>query len=298
MQNGNGQLASMAPLEKLKTSLEAARDKLAEVAPKYMDVGRLVRLMLLACGRSPKILTCSPTSILQFAMKCAETGLEPIGAGGCWPIPYENRKAGTVELQFIPDYRGLVHCAVRSGAIKAAFAEIVRAADQFDYELGLAPSLTHKPARGERGELEAAYCVFDMPDGSRRFAVMDGHEIKAIRARSRASGSGPWVTDEAEMWKKTVIRRAMKPFAGLSSSLDTALDADEFVPAEEREPVKMPLALGEVPPEPEAAVRRGRPRKEKSPEQAAEPIPESLDDAGPIPEAGGMDTWAQQGPPK
>lgn len=234
----------------IKNELTVIRDRLAEVAPKYMSIDRLTRLMLAAVSKSPKILECTPDSILAFCMKCAETGLEPIGAGGCWPIPYKTT------LTFIPDYRGLVHCAVRAGCITSAFAEIVREADEFDYELGLEPKLTHRPARGDRGDLEAAYCVFQLPDGTKHFTVMDRQEIIGIRRRSKAADGGPWVTDESEMWKKTVIRRAMKPFAGMSSQLDAAIDADdESNGVVKKDPVPMPRAIGEEPeptPEPEA----------------------------------------------
>lgn len=237
------QSTALAPMERLKSQLTLARDKLREVAPAYMSVDRLTRLMLLACGKSPKVLQCTPESILQFCMKCAETGLEPIGAGGCWPIPY-----GTA-LTFIPDYRGLVNCARRAGCIKNAFAEVVYEHDEFDYELGLSPSLTHKPSRGDRGDLEAAYCVFELPDGTKHFTVMHAKEIIGIKSRSKASGSGPWKTDEGEMWKKTVIRRAMKPFAGMSSSLDAAIEADDVAGGvlTPKEPVAMPRAIGEIP---------------------------------------------------
>lgn len=235
-------------LATLKDQLAKARDRLAEVAPKYLNVDRVTRLLLAACGRNPKILQCTPESILQFAMKCAETGLEPIGAGGCWPIPYENKKAGTVELQFIPDYRGLGNSAKHAGCITDYYAEVVRAGDEFDYELGISPKLYHKPARKDRGALEAGYCILVLPGGEKRFVVMDGEAILAIKRRSRAANSGPWVTDEAEMWKKTVVRRAMKPFVGMSPALDSAIEA--YDAAEDvrlaSEPVQMPKAFGEV----------------------------------------------------
>ena len=261
----NGQLT---PMDKLKGQLDWAKDKLAEIAPKYMDVDRVTRLMLEACRKNSKILACTPESIIQFCMKCAETGLEPIGAGGCWPIPY-----GTT-LTFIPDYRGLVHCAVRCGAITSAHAEIVRTADEFDYELGLTPFLKHKPAGGDRGELEIAYCIFTLPNGEKRFTVMDSSEINGIRARSKAARSGPWMTDEGEMWKKTVIRRAMKPFAGMSSALDAAIEADDAETGaveEKREPVKMPQAITPAAPEmPPEETKKGRKKSTDKPEPAIE----------------------------
>lgn len=230
-------------LATLRTTLESATAKLAEVAPKYLKVDRLVRIMLSACSRNPKLLQCSRDSVLTFCMRCAETGLEPIGAGGAWPIPFKN-KNGTTEMQFIPDYRGLVNCAKRAGCITDAYAEVVKEHDEFDYALGLDPTLTHKPAPSDRGEMINAYCVFVLPDGTRRFVVMDADEIDGIRKRSRAATSGPWVTDEGEMWKKTVVRRAMKPFAGMSERLDAAIEADnDSTGIVVRDPVTMPKAI-------------------------------------------------------
>lgn len=238
-----------ANLDNLRGMLEKAAPKLNQVAPKHLSVERMTRLLLSACSRNPKILECSPESVLQFAMKCSETGLEPIGAGGAWSIPYENRKNGTVELQFIPDYRGLVNCAKRAGCIKDAYAEVVRKNDEFDYELGLEPKLTHRPARGDRGDLENAYCVIVFPDDTKRFVVMDKAEVEGIRQRSRASSSGPWVSDPGEMWKKTVVRRAMKPFAGASQELDAAIEADNLatglVDVTPKAAVPMPKAIEE-----------------------------------------------------
>lgn len=255
----SGELQKVDPqkaFDTLRTQLEKAAPKLQEVAPKHLKVERLMRLLLSACSRNPKILECTPASVLQFAMKCSETGLEPIGAGGAWPIPYENKRAGTVELTFIPDYRGLVNCAKRSDCVKDAYAEVVRQLDVFDYEMGLAPFLVHKPARGDRGELEAAYCVLVFPDDTKRFVVMDKAEIEAIRNRSQAWQSFlrfkrpcPWSTDAGEMWKKTVIRRAMKPFTGMSPQLEAAFAADDEagvrLAADERAPIPMPKAIGD-----------------------------------------------------
>jgi recombination protein RecT len=235
-------------LANLRDVLERASAKLAEVAPKHLKADRLVRLLLSAASRNPKILACSPQSVLQFAMKCSETGLEPIGAGGAWPIPYENRRNNTVELTFIPDYRGLIHCAKRSCCIKDAWAEVVYEGDEFSYRLGLDPALEHTPARRDRGNLEAAYCVFVMPDGTKRFAVMHADDIARIRSRSRAPNNGPWVTDTAEMWKKTIVRRAMRPFQGYAPSLDEAISADnEAETAIDLAPedVPMPKAIDE-----------------------------------------------------
>jgi recombination protein RecT len=208
----------------LRTKLENAKDKLMQVAPSYLNVERMTRLLLAACSGNPKILECTAESVMLFAMKCAETGLELIGPGGAWPIPFKTKDHGMI-LQFIPDYRGMANLAKRAGCIVDYDAHVVREKDQFDYELGLTPDLRHKPGRGDRGPIEAVYCVCILPGGLKKFTVMDRLEVLAIKRRSRAANNGPWVTDEGEMFKKTVIRRAMKGYVGMSAMLDAAVDA-------------------------------------------------------------------------
>jgi len=227
----------------LRTALEKASSKLQAVAPKHLKVERVIRILLSAVSRNPKLAECSQESVLNFCMKCSETGLEPIGAGGAWPVPYKNKYTGKYEMQFIPDYRGLVNCAKRAECITDAWAEVVKEKDDFSYALGLDPTLTHTPATGDRGKLINAYCIFVFPDGSKRFVVMDKAEVEGIRKRSKASGDGPWVTDESEMWKKTVTRRAMKPFAGMSTALDAAIEADNDATGIDVDPIAMPVPV-------------------------------------------------------
>jgi len=216
-------------IKTLRPYLEKAKARLQEVAQSNLSADRLIRIMLSACSRNPKLLECSQDSIVNFCMKCSETGLEPIGAGGAWPVPYRNKKNNTMEMQFIADYRGLVNCAVRAGCIVDACADVVRQNDQFDYQLGLHPDLIHKPAKTDRGEIIGAYCVYSLPGYIPRFIYMDISEIDSIKKRSKVQADGPWSTDESEMCKKTVTRRAMKPFAGRSVALDAAINADDKV---------------------------------------------------------------------
>jgi recombination protein RecT len=51
-------------------------------------------------------------------------------------------------------------------------------------------------------------------------------EVMKIKDRSRASKKGPWVTDEEEMAKKTVARRACK-WIPMSSELAKALELED-----------------------------------------------------------------------
>lgn len=235
----------------------AAKDKFSEVAPKWLSVERIVRLAIAARSRSPALAECSSDSYLLFLMRCAETGLEPIGAGGAWAVPYWNRKVNPPvrEVQFIPDWRGLIQLAKRTGQIKHAYGEVVCANDKVSYQKGDTPHIAHEPNLTNRGDMIGAYCVVILPDDSRHIEYMNKTELDAIRNRSKSGGDGPWATDYGQMAIKTVVKRALKPFAA-SPEMQTAIAYDNEVTGlalPDRTPIAEPKAVTvDVAPVPDA----------------------------------------------
>lgn len=122
-------------------------------------------------------------------------------------------------------YMGLIDLAVQDGAVRWAKAELVYANDQFSMNgAGQAPTHGHNPFSKERGELVGAYCVAKLPDGDYLTETMSIEEINAIRDRSSAwkawlnnQKKCPWVTDNGEMCRKTVVKRASKYWASSGS---------------------------------------------------------------------------------
>jgi recombination protein RecT len=209
----------------LKAMIEQSQSKFAEVAPKWLSVERLIRLALAARSRNPKLAECTAESFLLFCMRCAETGLEPIGAGGAWPVPYFNGKTKQTEVQFIPDWRGLIQLAKKTEQIKHAYAEVVKEGDEISIRKGDDPSCHHVIATKGRGQTIGAYCIVTLPDDSKHIEWMDMEDLNSIQERSKAKDTGPWKTDPDEMRKKTVVRRALKPFAS-SPEMQTAIEYD------------------------------------------------------------------------
>ncbi len=285
-----------AKQDTLALALEKGIEKFRQVAPKYMNVERLTRLMLAARSRNPKIAKCSVESVLLFTMRCAETGLEPIGPGGAWPVPFENRKNNTCELTFIPDYRGLIGLAKKNGDVQDVLYYPVYANDEFELEYGMNPNVIHKPFIGkERGELEGVYAIVVTPEGSKIPTWMNKDDIDSIRSRSKASGFGPWKTDYEAMALKTVIRRALKPFAR-SPQLQTAMEYDneatgidldptagkpeiEVAPEvkiTDDPPVTQPPTEKIVPPKKQEPEPDSLPEPSEEPEPEQEPEPEEV----------------------
>lgn len=112
-------------------------------------------------------------------------------------------------------YMGLMHLAQQAGAIQWGQAAIVRANDQFEL-VGIDAAPIHKfnPFAGvdQRGEIIGAYVVVKTDGGDYLTHPMAITEIYGIRNRSEAykRKKGPWVSDEGEMIKKTVVKQASK----------------------------------------------------------------------------------------
>lgn len=117
-------------------------------------------------------------------------------------------------------YMGLMHLAQQTGAIQWGQAVLVREGDVFELT-GIAKEPIHKfsPFNKERGmqPVVGVYVVVKTDSGDFLTECMSIEEVHDIRNRSAAYKAFlskkvkcPWVTDETEMIRKTVIKRASK----------------------------------------------------------------------------------------
>jgi recombination protein RecT len=188
------------------------KSQLAMALPKFFDTDRFVRSAISEFRLNPALRECTVPSVLGFYMQAAMCGLEPSSVlGQCYPVPFNNKKTGQKECQFILGYRGMAAIARRSGEVLSIDAQIVSEKDEFELTYGLEQNLVHKPyIDGDAGQMRGAYCIVRFKDGSYQFRFMPKSEIDAHRRRSKAFSSGPWVTDYQEMAKKTVFRSLFK----------------------------------------------------------------------------------------
>lgn len=213
------------------------KSQMALALPKHMTADRLARIALTEVRKTPALGRCDQASFLGAIMQCAQLGLEPGGAlGHAYLLPFENRRKGITEVQFIAGYRGMLDLARRSGQILSIEARAVYAADKFHVALGLNPDLTHEPdwEASDRGPLRFVYAVAKLKDGGTQFEVMSRAEIERARSQSKAGQSGPWVSHFDEMAKKTVIRRLFK-YLPVSIELATAVALDEQAESAQRQ---------------------------------------------------------------
>ena len=261
---------------------EYFKQQIAVALPKHMTADRFVRVALTALLKTPKLLDCTKESIIECMLNCSALGLEPDGRRAHL-IPY-----GT-KCTLIVDYKGIVELAKRSGDVAGVFAQTVCERDNFTWENG---EVTHRiDWKQDRGSVYAVYSTITFKDGSKQTDVMTRTEVEAVRARSRAGSSGPWVTDWNEMAKKTVFRRASK-WITLSPEVADALekDGDNFSslqPDSSLTQNKPDFGPGEAVAAPtQEAPRRGRPPKVSLPavtEVRATTTPEPVAPAAPEP---------------
>jgi recombination protein RecT len=189
----------------------------ASALPAHLTPERFVRIALTAMTRTPKLADCTKESVFQCLLLLSQFGLEPDGRNAHL-IPF-----GTV-CQLIIDYKGLVDLAMRSGKVATIHADKVCENDEFECNRGIVTKHIVN-FKEDRGKAYAYYAMVRNKDGSEKYEVMTLPEVNAIRERSRAKNSGPWVTDFDEMAKKTVFRRLSK-WIQLSPEYREALDHD------------------------------------------------------------------------
>ena len=229
MPNDNQQVA---PFKAFKQEFSAALPSITPMLPKHIPPEKFEAAVITAVTVNPDLLTVERRSLFNACRSAAEVGLSlNPSLGEADILKQYDKRAGGYVARFSPRYGGLMKLARQSGKIRTIYAHLVREKDVFDYDLGMNKTLTHKPAKGERGELTGVYCVWIMTDGSKDFEYMDREQVLAIRARSSAKTKegtvvGPWATDEEEMWRKTVVRRASK-YWPRSSEMNQALNMSD-----------------------------------------------------------------------
>lgn len=202
----------IAMLAKYQGQIEA-------VLPKHLTPTRVLKMIVGAINKNPKLLNCTPMSVINAVLTASQMGLE-IGPGSCYLVPFGK------DCTLLVDYRGKIDMALRSGKVIDIDLEVVFSKEKFRIyrdENGRKrlehETMTFKEgADGEhlpitekdRGIPIGAYALAVLKDGPPKIVFMPAIDIDAIKRRSRAANDGPWVTDPMEMWKKTVCHRICK----------------------------------------------------------------------------------------
>lgn len=188
----------------LENQLKPLSPHFAAVLPRGLPPERLIRTIVVSCERLPKLLECDRQSLFNAAMSAAILGLEVDGVTGqAYLLPFKNR------AQLVVGYKGYNTLAARSGI--TITGAVVREGDEFDYQLGSAAYVRHKP-KGSKGKITHAWACAQSMNRPAVVEVLDIDELMAVKAKSpgAARSDSPWNDPSVgfpAMCQKTAKRR-------------------------------------------------------------------------------------------
>lgn len=183
---------------------------------------KVVRIAANAVSKTPALAKCDGAKLWLAVQEIAAMNL-PIGARGAYLVPYKD------EVQVIVSPHGLIELAFRHPLVKSVQARVVRKGEPLLVEYAPEATIKHSPRiDGQGGELMGAYAIIELSTGGRVVEWMSRVEVLKVKnvSQSARKGYGPWVDWEEEMWRKTVLKRAMK-YVPQSEEMMRALELDD-----------------------------------------------------------------------
>lgn len=221
------------PVAIIRHELGGMEDQFRAALPAHIPAERFARVLMTAIQQTPELIEVDRRSLWNAAMKAAQDGLLPDGREGAMVVRWDSKRGKTASWQ--PMIAGIRKKVRNSGEIATWDVVAVHANDEFDYELGDAPFVKHKPTLGEPGPLVAVYSIVTLKTGEKSRDVMSIAAVREIRDRysdgwkafqAKKIKSTPWYTSEDEMAKKTVARRHAKVLP-MSTDIDDLLRRDD-----------------------------------------------------------------------
>lgn len=223
----------------MSTDLTVLETQLAPLAPRFeqalagmLPVDRLIQSVLISVERTPALLDCSRDSILRSAMSAACLGLPIDGVTGqSFMIPFKER--GTPKAQLVIGYKGFNSLGARADL--TITGKVVREGEPFDYELGSAGFVRHKPLGDISKRITHAWAVARHRFRPPIVEVMSIDELMAVKDKSPGArrSDSPWNEPRIgfpAMCEKTPKRRLARSFPmapGPLAAYHTAARMDE-----------------------------------------------------------------------
>lgn len=192
-----------------------------------INSGAFVRAALSTIKDNERLMAATPSSVLGSIMLAAQLRLEIGPALGHF---YLTPRRVRDEWTCIPiiGYRGYITLAYRSGMVEKIETDIVRIGDEFD-----------RGADSERGRWYTWHPKYHGEDARPWIGVFANAKItgagvvwtylskeNVMRRMPTGVTSGPWITHEEPMARKTAVRD-LSSYLPMSTDLGRALAADE-----------------------------------------------------------------------
>lgn len=213
-----GAVASQQSFQAVLTKQLSAQFKaIQSLVPRHVTPERLCRISLNAVSRNPKLMECSPETIVGAVVNCATLGLEPNLLGHAYIVPFWNNKTNKMEAQLQIGFKGALDLVRRTGSVSTIAAHEVYEGDKFEYAYGLDEKLIHVPCgEDDESKITHFYACYKLKDGGTGFIVMSRKQIEKHRDRFTKSKNrsgqvfGPWADHFIAMALKTVLLKLIK----------------------------------------------------------------------------------------
>lgn len=228
--------AALVPINKLEAVLRDPGRRIEIENAMPFDEPRTVRaamqqLIDFARNQEGLVAQCDDKSKFDCCLIAARLGLQlNTPAHHVAVVPFKT-KGGGYKATAIIEYRGLVALMKRYANVKVLRTEVVRSGDEYSRDQD---DFTHKwdcfLPRESRGSVLGVYAIVETHDGARYIETMSVEQVEHVRAKSRSSSNGPWVTDWEQMARKTALRRAsnLLDWSPKGSELVGLADKTEF----------------------------------------------------------------------
>lgn len=160
---------------------------------------------------------CDPQSILEAVLNVSQTGLSlnPV-LNYAYLVPMKQK------CVLMPSYVGLIKLVTDAGSVNSIEVQLIYEGD--DVEIDMASDrkiIKHVPyvlTGKSKGGIVGGYSIANLFDGSKHIEIMGRADIEDIRensesyknAEKKGWNNSPWHTHEAEMFRKTIVRRHFK----------------------------------------------------------------------------------------
>ncbi len=224
-------------------------------------IDRFARVAMHAVQQDPKLLNADRNSLYLACQAAAVDGLMPDGREGKLVVYSSKQGNGWVDkVQWQRMIGGLRKLSVRHDF--DLIAKPVYANDDFEYEEGSDPRISHKPTKlgKDKGDVIGYYAIAThLKTGRQYFEVMDKTQVDAIKDRTKSRDAqknivGPWKTDEVEMGRKTVAKRLFKSLPLYDADdlqavikRDNEEYTDTFMPSDPEPPTVVEVVSSERP---------------------------------------------------
>lgn len=195
------------------------------------EFNKEVSFAMQAMMSNPLLQKATKESLLKSVINVAQSGLtlNPVKKYA-YLVPRYKKNVG-YEAILEPSYVGLYKLLTDAGIVKSMSCQLIYEGDQIEVNMADQQQVkTHVPywmADNEKGSIRGGYCVATLPDGQLHYEFMSASDFEDIKQRSDsyiAYKNGKiktctWVSDEAEMSRKTIIKRHFK-YLPKSAGLD------------------------------------------------------------------------------